>query len=48
MAQVEINGHVFDVDMIVFDKDGTLIELDIGAVDGAVGRVSAKKICVHR
>ncbi|MEM7532749.1 MAG: HAD-IA family hydrolase [Chloroflexota bacterium] len=29
MTQVAISGHVFDIDMIAFDKDGTLIELDI-------------------
>ncbi|MEM7331352.1 MAG: HAD family hydrolase [Chloroflexota bacterium] len=28
MTKLTINGRVFDIDMIVFDKDGTLIELD--------------------
>ena len=28
MAQVEINGRIFDIDLIVFDKDGTLIALN--------------------
>jgi len=29
MSVVTINGRSFDVDLIVFDKDGTLIELDV-------------------
>ena len=29
MTEVAINGRTFDVDLIVFDKDGTLIKLDV-------------------
>jgi len=29
MTEVAINGHTFNIDLIVFDKDGTLIKLDV-------------------
>lgn len=29
MTQIVVNGRSFDVDMIVFDKDGTLIDLNL-------------------